>query len=228
MNQQLAEFLITASADNTLALAEAQAHEVQTHKLIHRDTMNGLLAKFKLYMTFKAIAADNSNPFQNEFAAFLASEEYNFKFNSNTGLAQIGMLDLIIAAKDQNPALTALSDAVSALKPVILSIANPVSSPFENVTLADIEYHRQEIVELGALDVDGITFNIANTAKDRTNIVIEHKFGADANDLTPWRPIANRVVLDNQETYYIRIGDSPTAYRELRIVSPVTLGLSVA
>lgn len=114
-------------------LAEAQAHTVTTGKLIHRDTMNSLLASAGLYVAFKNMALDSNNPFQDLIAAFLDSEEYNFKRGAptSTGERQIAALDTMIAAGGD------LGAALAALRPVILGIANPVSNPFASATEHD-------------------------------------------------------------------------------------------
>ena len=112
-------------------LAEAKAHPTTAGKLIHRDTMNSLLASAGLYVAFKNMALDSNNPFQDLIAAFLDSEEYNFMLDSATGVRQIAALDTMIAAGGD------LGAALAALKPVILGIANPVSYPFATATAHD-------------------------------------------------------------------------------------------
>ena len=56
-------------------LAEAQAHEVISGQMIHRDSMNGWLGQAGVYKAMKAVAADELNPFSDVMEAFLDSEE---------------------------------------------------------------------------------------------------------------------------------------------------------
>jgi len=145
----LEEFLLTANVDDTVALSEARLYEQTKGQLIHRDTMNSLLAQAKSYVSFKVMAEDGNNPFQNELAAFLDSEEFNFMQDSSTGLAQIAMLDSIIGE-----GVAGLSDAIAILKPTIIALANKSHLPFENVTLADVKRIRKttEYAELSPHD----------------------------------------------------------------------------
>ena len=136
----LKTFLETANADDVLALDEARAYTQTEGQLIHRDTMNSMFAQAKLYVAFKDMAADPSNPFQNELAAFLDSQDFNFMQDSATGQAQIAMLDAIIDA-----GVDGLSAAISTLKPIIIGLANRITNPFAGVTLADVKRTRGTI-----------------------------------------------------------------------------------
>lgn len=114
-------------------LAEAKLYHKTQPRLIHRDSMNSLLASAGLYVGFQAMAVDNTNPFQNLIAAFLDSTEYNFMRGepTSTGERQIAALDSMIAAGG------ALGGALAQLKPIILAMANPVINPYENATEHD-------------------------------------------------------------------------------------------
>jgi hypothetical protein len=120
-------------------LAAARLYETTQPRLIHRDTMNSLLASAGLYVSFQALAKDTNNPFQNLIAAFLDSTEYNFMIGNPTGDRQIAALDSIIAAGGD------LGAALAQLRPVILSIANPVIKPFENATAHDFAVAKNDI-----------------------------------------------------------------------------------
>jgi hypothetical protein len=116
-------------------LAEAKAYTTTQPKLIHRDSMNSLLASAGLYIALKGIALDSANPFQNLIAAFLDSVEYNFMVGdgTTTGDRQILALDSIIASGGDFGA------AIASIKPVILAMANPTVNPFETKTAHDFE-----------------------------------------------------------------------------------------
>jgi len=131
-------------------LADAKLYS-QTHpKLIHRDTMNSLLADAQLYVTFKAIAQDTSNPqLQNLIAAFLDSQEYNFMVGNATGDRQIAALDGLIALGGD------LGAALAQIRPIILAIANPTTNPFANSTQHDFALAKGFIVRIEKQAVDG-------------------------------------------------------------------------
>jgi hypothetical protein len=112
-------------------LVEARAYVTTQPKLIHRDSMNSLLASAGLYIALKDIALDTTNPFQNLISAFLDSVEYNFMLNSDTGNRQISALDSIVSAGG------AMGSAIASIRPLILSMANPEIQPFEFSTEHD-------------------------------------------------------------------------------------------
>jgi hypothetical protein len=112
-------------------LAEARAYVTTQPKLIHRDSMNSLLASAGLYIALKDIALDTTNPFQNLISAFLDSVEYNFMLNSDTGNRQISALDSIVSAGG------AMGSAIASIRPLIIAMANPEVQPFANATTQD-------------------------------------------------------------------------------------------
>jgi hypothetical protein len=111
-------------------LALAQAETVTQPKMIHRDTMNSLLADAGIYVALKQMALDNNNPFQNNIAAFLDSTDYNFMIGdgTTTGDRQLSELDIMIASGG------AMGAAIAAIRPIILRKANPLTFPFKNAT----------------------------------------------------------------------------------------------
>ena len=73
-----------------------------------------------------------------------------------------------------------------------------------------------------------ITVNIDNQPLKPTGLKIQQRFGADDNDVTEWHDCGEvRNVYYTQRTYQTMIPASPTAYRELRLVSPLSLGVSI-
>jgi hypothetical protein len=114
-------------------LAEAQAYVTTQPKLIHRDSINSLLASAGLYIALKDIALDSTNPFQNLISAFLDSVEYNFMVGDATGERQIAALDSIVDGGGD------FGNAIALIKPLILKMANPEIKPFENATKHSFE-----------------------------------------------------------------------------------------
>lgn len=109
-------------------LAEAKAYTQTQGKLIPRTTMNSLLGDAGLMLAFEEEAKTDDR-----FAAFMhpTSTEYNFMIGNPTGDKQIAMLDDIIA-EGKFPAL-------AALKPIVLHIANPITTPYANATEYDFK-----------------------------------------------------------------------------------------
>jgi hypothetical protein len=112
-------------------LAEARAYVTTQPKLIHRDSMNSLLASAGIYIALKDIALDTTNPFQNLISAFLDSVEYNFMVGNITGDRQIAALDSIVSAGG------AMGSAIASIRPLILAMANPPVQPYLNATAHD-------------------------------------------------------------------------------------------
>lgn len=236
MNLQQFLKLETTSADNTTALAEAQTFELVEKKLIHRDSMNSYLAQLSIYRAFQILADTDGDPWQDAAAAFMDSQEFNFMTGdgTTTGDLQIVMLDDMIAGNvtvDVGGNTVDVSAALAQLKPIVLARANLVTYPFADVTLEDIAYYREEVIELGKqLSESMFTLTIANDARTPQNdVVIQQRYGNDENNLTPWRTLANFPTVEFAlDTYQALIPPTPRTHREIRIVSPVTLGMSIS
>jgi hypothetical protein len=114
-------------------LADAKLYTGTECKLIHRDTMNSLLAFAGLYVRFKEIANESGHPFRDAISAFLDSEEYNFMTNSSTGQKQIAFLDTMIGAGLPE------SSALASIKPTIIAKANATCYPFAYSTECDFQ-----------------------------------------------------------------------------------------
>jgi hypothetical protein len=155
----LTDFLLTADADNQIALDAAKLHPLTTGALIHRDSMNSFLAMVNIYVRFKEIALDSTNPFQNLISAFLDSTEYSFKVGTTTGDTQIAALDKIIAAGID------ISAPLATIRPVILARANQVTYPLADKTLNDVLAIRQPAVWT-ACNHGGELHTISASAKD--------------------------------------------------------------
>lgn len=130
-------------------LADAKAYTTTEPKLIHRDSMNSLLASAGMYVALKDISQDSTNPHQNLIAAFLDSTEYNFMVGNSTGDRQVLALDSMISAGG------AMGVALQSLKPAILSIANPTVKPFESATKHDFDAAKGVIARVSKQAVDG-------------------------------------------------------------------------
>jgi hypothetical protein len=143
-------------------LAQAQAYVTTQPKLIHRDSMNSLLASAGLYVGLKAIAQDTASPFQNLISAFLDSTDYNFMIGNSTGDSQIAALDSIISAGGD------LGAAMSSIRPLILGMANPTYRPFELSNKHDFDLAKGTITRKPVTQTDGI-LTITTTADCETH-----------------------------------------------------------
>ncbi len=205
-------------------LAEAQAYEYITGQMIHRDSMNGWLGQAGVYKAMKAVAADELNPFSDVMEAFLDSEEYNFKQGTNTGDAHIALLDSLIASE---PTIGA---RLASIKPIVMARANVVSKPFEFTTQQDFDEAKDvgETITLPAnTGQHKVLLTITTAPRKVTKLNIQQRFGDTAEDLTEWHDVASVSVLYKQSTYSSgMIPASNSLIRELRLISPLTLGVS--
>lgn len=211
-------------------LAEAQAHTITTGTLIHRDSMNGWLGAAGIYKRMKEIAADNTHPYANTMEAFLDSVEYNFKQGTTTGDAHIALLDSLI---DDEPTI---GTQLAAVKPIVMARANVVSYPFTNTTQAEFDEAKDtgQIIALPANNSQHlIQINTTIQPLNPTDITIEHRFGTDSENLTDWheagrvRQVYYTTVMTGQPYKSGQIPATIATYRELRLVSPLTLGITV-
>jgi len=207
-------------------LAEAQAHEYITGQMIHRDSMNGWLGQAGVYKAMKAVAADELNPFSDVMEAFLDSEEYNFKQGTITGDAHIALLDSLIVGE---PTIGA---RLAAIKPIVMARANVVSKPYEFTTQQDFDEAKDagKTITLPAnTGQHKVSLTITTAPRKVTKLTIQQRFGDTPDDLTEWHDVASVSVLYKQSTYSSgMIPASNSLIRELRLISPLSLGVSIA
>jgi hypothetical protein len=205
-------------------LAEAQAHEVISGQMIHRDSMNGWLGQAGVYKAMKAVAADELNPFSDVMEAFLDSEEYNFKQGTTTGDSHIALLDSLISGE------STIGARLASIKPIVMARANVVSKPFEFTTQQDFDEAKDvgETITLPAnTGQHKVSLTITTAPRKVTKLTIQQRFGDTAEDLTEWHDVASVSVLYKQSTYSSgMIPASNSLIRELRLISPLTLGVS--
>jgi len=112
---------------------EAAKEYAQTRgKMIHRNSMNAWLSGANKYRRLKAIAADENHPLGDGAAAFLDSTEYNLIQSSATGQGVIQLMQALIAAEGNDPALQAVLDKG-------IAAANEVYYPYANATEYDFK-----------------------------------------------------------------------------------------
>jgi hypothetical protein len=113
-------------------LAEAKAYTQTRGKMIHRNSMNAWLSQAGKYRRLKEIAADAVNPLGDGAAAFLDSTEYNLIQTSETGQGVIQLMQALISAEGNDPALQAVLDKG-------VAAANEVYYPHANATEYDFK-----------------------------------------------------------------------------------------
>jgi len=112
---------------------EAAKEYAQTRgKMIHRNSMNAWLSQAGKYRRLKDIAADGTHPLGDGAAAFLDSTEYNLIQSSTTGQGVIQLMQALIAAEGNDPALQAVLDKC-------IAAANEVYYPYANATEYDFK-----------------------------------------------------------------------------------------
>ena len=129
---------------------EAAKEYPQTRgKMIHRNSMNAWLSQAGKYRRLKEIAADANNPLGDGAAAFLDSTEYNLIQTSETGQGVIQLMQALILAEDNDPALQAVLDKG-------IAAANEVYYPHANATEYDFKRAKGlPIAQKEAIPVNG-------------------------------------------------------------------------
>ncbi len=113
-------------------LEVARAYPKIRGKMIHRNSMNAWLSQAGKYRRLKEIAADATNPLGDGAAAFLDSTEYNLIQTSETGQGVIQLMQALILAEGNDPALQAVLDKG-------IAAANEVYYPHANATEYDFK-----------------------------------------------------------------------------------------
>lgn len=111
-------------------LQAAKEYPQTRGKMIHRNSMNAWLSQAGKYRRLKEIAADANNPLGDGAAAFLDSTEYNLIQTSETGQGVIQLMQALILAEGNDPALQAVLDKG-------IAAANEVYYPHANATEYD-------------------------------------------------------------------------------------------
>ena len=108
-------------------LQAAKEYPQTRGKMIHRNTMNLLLAQNERYITLKDIADNPLHPMRELVAAFMDSTEYNLIQTSTAGQAVIQLMQTLIAVESNDAKLQSVLDTAMAL-------ANETYYPHANAT----------------------------------------------------------------------------------------------
>lgn len=203
-------------------LAEAQAYPETRHVVLNANDMGTIFDKHPGTLTaLEAVENDNETIkiFLNLFRS--GGGRFDFRTNTEDGQQLSGKLDQLIAAGVISQAFA--DDVIAA--------ANPTSKPYKDITQAEFDYAQPEIVALHQNNAKHyLNLNIANDAVTPVTVEVQQRFGPDDSDLTEWHRVSqfSPQVKYKQMTYQGVVSPAPAAYRELRVVSPVTLGLTVS
>ena len=207
-------------------LAEAQAYKLITDKKqIGSGQARGFFVNEGIWTTLRQIQADIANPlFALADAVIVTASDASSFFGLDTATAE-GQGNL--AAADTMVAAGIMTEAQ---KVDLLSLALTSSYPHADATQLDFDEAKDvgEPITLpantGQHKVEGIT--IDKQPRKLTKLTIQQRFGDTAEDLTEWHDVASVSVLYKQSTYSSgMIPASNSLIRELRLISPLTLGL---
>jgi metal-sulfur cluster biosynthetic enzyme len=234
----LAEFLETANADDNVALAEAKAY---TTSRVWR--IEGAVRKTQVETT--VIVNDTTDRLEASITTLLAIGS-----PTATEAAQLVLSKAILRALNKlyepefyinlaDPTIAGMLANAQALGVLnqaeidgITAAATYTETPFADITLEDVTEARDggEVILLAQNNAQHVvTVNITTQPRKATNLKIQHRFGSSVNDLTEWHDCGTvQNTFYTQRTYQTMIPASPTAYRELRLVSPLTLGVSIS
>lgn len=199
--------------------AQAQAYTVIKERMISHDMIVAFLTQHDCVTTLEASTDEKAKGFY--LAVRSGVKEFNVMNSHPVGQSQQLLLDHLVSVSAVNQGF---ADSC-------INYANYVEQPHENLTQAEFDYAQPEIVALSQNNAKHyLNLNIANDALSPVTIEVQQRFGPDDSDLTEWHRVSqfSPQVKYKQMTYQGVVSPAPAAYRELRVVSPVTLGITVS
>ena len=121
------------------SLTAAKEYTYSKGKLIHRNTMNFILAQNNCYTKLKDISKNILHPMQDLVAAFLDSTEYNLIQTSVTGQGVINLIQKLIDYESGD-----FKTNLSVVLATSIAVANPEYHPYEGVSEYDWRVARNE------------------------------------------------------------------------------------
>jgi hypothetical protein len=221
------------SLSNFATLAEAQAFELITDKLqVGSGQARGFLVSEGIWTTLRQIQGDITNPlFALADAVIVTASDASSYFGLDTTTAE-GVGNLAAANT-----MVATGLMTEAQKISLLALALKSTYPHATATQEDFDEANDagEVIALPSVNGQhSIRVNTTVQPRKETTLIIEHRFGTDATNLTGWHKLGSVINI-----YYptalkgapYESGQMPAtkaAYREIRLVSPLTLGVSIA
>jgi hypothetical protein len=221
------------SLSDFATLAEAQAFELITDKKqVGSGQARGFFVSEGIWTTLRQIQADITSPlFALADAVIVTASDASSFFGLDTTTAE-GAGNLVAANT-----MVAAGLMTETQKASLLALALKSTYPHATATQADFDEANDagEVIALpSVLGQHSIRFNTTVQPRKEATLIIEHRFGTDATNLTGWHKLGSVINI-----YYptalkgapYESGQMPAtkaAYRELRLVSPLTLGVSIA
>jgi hypothetical protein len=217
------------SLSNFATLAEAHPFPVVKGRMTSPDMVVSLLTEHDSVISLQDKAKTDAKA-----AGFLlALNGAVTEYNSITGKAgSVGMKHQALLTY-----LVEISAVTQDFKDAIILYANPVTYPHSTATQEDFDEANDagEVIALpSVLGQHSIQVNTTIQPRKPTTLIIEHRFGTDAGNLTEWHNIGSvqnifyPTALRGASYESPQIPATTAAYRELRLVCPLTLGVSVA
>jgi hypothetical protein len=215
------------SLSDFATLAEAQAFELITDKLqVGSGQARGFFVSEGIWTTLRQIQGDITNPlFALADAVIVTASDASSFFGLDPTTAE---------GRGNLAAANTMVDAElmkEAQKASLLALALKSTYPHATATQADFDEANDAGETLGLNQNNSqhlITVNITTQPRKPTSLKIQHRFGSSAADVTEWHDCGTiQNAFYTQRSYYTMIPASPSAYRELRLVSPLTLGVSI-
>jgi len=207
-------------------LAEAQAYsEVTDKKQAGSGQVRGFMVTNGIWTALRTIQADIAHPlFALADAVIVTASDAGSYFGLDPataeGVANIASAQVLVDA----------AVMTAAQRDEFLAMAISTTNPHANASQTDFD-EANDIGETIALAQNNaqhvLTLNVTTAPRKPTAIKVQQRFGASALDLTEWHDCGQfQNVQYTQRSYQAMIAGSPAAYRELRLVSPLTLGVS--
>lgn len=209
-------------------LAEAQTYKLITDKKqVGSGQARGFFVSEGIWTTLRQIQADIANPlFALADAVIVTASDASSFFGLDTATAE-GQGNL--AAADTMVAAGIMTEAQ---KVDLLSLALTSGYPHADTTQQDFDEAKDagETITLPAnTGQHKVSLTITTAPRKVTKLTIQQRFGDTPDDLTEWHDVASVSVLYKQSTYSSgMIPASNSLIRELRLISPLSLGVSIA
>ena len=136
--------------------------------------------------------------------------------------------------QDALTALVATPDSICAYTQVMRDHLEDLSKTYPHATATQEDFDEaKDVGETITLQANTGQHKVSNIAiatapRKLTKLTIQHRFGDTAEDLTEWHDVASVSVLYKQSTYSSgMIPASGSLIRELRLISPLSLGVSI-
>jgi hypothetical protein len=200
----------------------AQSHSLIVGRMVSPDIVISLLTEHDSALTLQELAKTNAKA-----AGFWlalnggAVTEYNVLAGSPIGMKHQALLTYLVS----------VNAVTEAFKDAAIAYGNTLTYPYADVTQEDFDEANDvgETIALASLNVQHlVTVKVVNKPRKPVSMAVQQRFGQDNTDLTVWHNVGNILNVEyTQATYSVQIAKSPAAYRELRIVCPLTLGTEV-